>query len=495
MKIRFLLLTLLGIVLTSGLKASEQIDLSRAGTLSQPAFVNLLKAQHPGFVKETLNVDMAKEETRIQSAGQEWELQMKAQVARQQQLLPAFGPDEIDQTSVGVGVARPIWSSGAYVSVDAEMVNDENSYEDTTASPSPFPNPDESLKQQVSVTFSQPLLKNFGGTQNQLGFDLSKKAETLASVQAQEAQERFLHNMLNEYLDWVSLQEQMLINEKRFKLAQQQSEEIRKRFEKNYVERIDLLRAEDSSRLAEQQYLLSRSQFSAQSQRLSLMSAIPEIVDMKPDFDLYEIPEVPDLQPLREQMKTGSRNIIAIENNILQLERQLKSVKDNTKSELNLNLRAAVKSEEQEGLPPGEDDSDDGQDMSVGLNYKKMLGNNSSTGEFKKLQIQIEQLKLERQYLFMEQDANITNLHIQLKEMQNILKLNKTLVETAEKTTDEESKIYQQGRSDLTNVISSRDRAQTTRLQYAQNALNYQKLYLHLLSLSDSLLRASENKE
>jgi len=132
MKIRFLLLTLLGIVLTSGLKASEQIDLSRAGTLSQPAFVNLLKAQHPGFVKETLNVDMAKEETRIQSAGQEWELQMKAQVARQQQLLPAFGPDEIDQTSVGVGVARPIWSSGAYVSVDAEMVNDENSYEDTT---------------------------------------------------------------------------------------------------------------------------------------------------------------------------------------------------------------------------------------------------------------------------------------------------------------------------------------------------------------------------
>lgn len=493
MKIRFLAMTLLGIFVSfSALVAGQESSLL-AASMSQQTFISILKERHPNFIKERLRLDLAREDKAIQAAGQEWELQVKAQQARQQQLLPAFGPDEIDQTSLGVGLARPIWNTGAFVSINAEMLNDENTY--VNAAASPFPNPDESLKQQLSVTFSQPLLKNFGGKQNKLAFDLSEKAESLASFQSREAQEQFLHNMLNEYLDWVSLQEQTLINEQRFKFSLQQSDEIRKRFEKNYAERIDMLRVQDSSRLAEQQYLLSRSQFVAQGQRLALLSAIPEITQMTPEFNLYNFPEVADWQSMSTNLKSSSRNILAIENNIAQLERQIESVKDNTRSELNLDLRAALKSEDQDGLPPGEKSSDDGQDVSVALNYKKMLGNNSASGELRKLQIQLEQLQLEKQYIQMEQDANLANLHIQLQEMQNILKLNKALIETAEKTTDEEQKIYQQGRSDLTNVISSRDRAQSMRLQYAQNALNYQKLYLQLLSLSDRLLLTAEDKE
>ena len=190
-----------------------------------------------------------------------------------------------------------------------------------------------------------------------------------------------------------------------------------------------------------------------------------------------------------------SRNVTSFDNRISQLKRQLESIKDQRKSELSLDFRAAHKSEAQDGLQAGQPDEDDGQDISVGLNFKKMLGNKSAKGEYQKLQFQIQQIELEKRYAQMELDANITNLHIQLTEMKNILKLNKVLVDTAQQTTKEESKIYHQGRSDLTNVISSRDQMQNTRLQYAKNAVSYQKLYLQLLSLSDLLLNNSKGKE
>lgn len=479
---------LMGLPLAAALLLVQQgaFAESKATTLTQQAFLESIQKQHPSFLKEELNQSIAQNEVLIQQAGQEWELQLKAQQAHQETLLASFGPEEVDQSLVGASVGRQIWKSGAYVSLGAEASIDDNSY-GANANPA-FPSPSESQKQAVNLTLSQPLLKNFGGTQSRLAYDLSEQSAQLSAYQSREAQEQFLTNMADEFLNWVSLYEQMQINQQRLNLATRQTEEIKKRYDKNLVERVDLLRSQDTERRSKQQFLLSQSQFNAKAVSLAHLSNLPELATAIPDFSLYSLPALEDLSVLRTRVKQQSRSIRIIDKQSEQLTRRLKTIKDNTRPELNLDLRTSLKSEEQDGLAPTQEDSGDGQDYSVGLNFKKMLGNNGAKAESQKLQYQVDQLALEKQYAQMELDANVHNLYIQLTEMRSILALNKALVETAEETTKEEQLIYQQGRSDLTNVISSRDQVQSARLQYAQNAVNYHKLYLQLQSLTDRLL-------
>ena len=238
--------------------------------------------------------------------------------------------------------------------------------------------------------------------------------------------------MLSEYLDWASLNEEVKINLLRFTLAQNQADEIEKRYKKNYVEKIDWLRAQDSLRLAEQQYLLSQSQLNAKSISLSHLSNLPQLAEMRPDFDLYDFPELPLLESLLSVVDESSRNIHILNLQHEQLKRQAQSLKNDMRPELNLDLRAAYKEEEQEGGESTQESSDDGQDYSVGLNFKKRLGVDKSKREYRKIQMQMDQVILEKKYAQMELRANIANLHIQLKEMRKVLALNDCLLYTSD---------------------------------------------------------------
>lgn len=244
--------------------------------------------------------------------------------------------------------------------------------------------------------------------------------------------------------------------------------------------------------MAEQQFLLSQSRFEAKTESLAHLSALPELLDKRPDFSLYDFPELPPLEQLVSESKKNTRNIRLLDLQQAQLQRQSESLKDETRPELNLDMRAAYKSESQDGLAPGSPSSDQGKDYSVGLNFKKQLGVDSSKSELRKIEYQLDQVGLDKKYAQMQMEANIRNLYIQLQKMRKILSLNEDLVKAAQQTTEEENRVYLQGRSDLTKVISSRDQTQNAKLQYAQNAINYHKLYLQLNSLTDKLLKESQ---
>ncbi len=453
--------------------------------LTLSSYLLHLRSQHPSYIKESLNRELAKKDVQIQDSGQDWELNLTAQQAHQETLLPSFGPEKVDQSLVRASLGRQVWKTGAFVSVGAEASIDDNHY---AGAGSPFSQPSESQKQELNLTVSQPLLKNFKGSQSRLAYDLSRQSERLTDLQALEAQESFLATMADEYLDWTLLAEQENINEERLRLAQIQRREIKKRYDTNLVERVDFLRSQDSERLANQQYLLSRSQYIAKTHSLAHQSNMPKILNQEPSFKLYQIPELPDLDATLGKLRTESRTLKTWDGQKQQLQRRLSSLRNQERPELNLDLRTALKSEDQEGLAPGEKDSDDGKDYSVGLNFKHTLGKSSAEGEREKLQIQLNQIDLDMQYSLMRLEANVRELYVQLQAMRNILALNKESISAAKETTREELKTYQQGRSDLTNVISSRDQIQNARLVYAQNAANYHKLFLQMQSLSDQLL-------
>lgn len=459
-----------------------------AKKMSVSLFLDKLMANHPEFIKESLNKEISQADIQANESVNGWQLELNAQQAHQEELLASFGPETVDQSLLSASLGKQVWKTGAYLSVEMEKTLSENEYPAAYI----FTAPSESEAEQLSLTFSQPLLKNFKGSQSRLAYDLSVQASEISLLQSREAQEQFLFSMMDAYLDWRAAAEEQEINAQRFVLAKEQALEIKKRYDKNFVEKLDWLRAKDSERLAEQQFLLSQARFAAKTQSLAHLSNMPELPFMAPDFELYDFPDLPTLEHLITNSKQSSRNMRLLDLQQTQLKRQSVSLKDETRPELNLNLRAAYKAEDQEGVAPGDPTSDDGQDYSVGLNFKKPLGKSTAKSDYRKIELQLEQLALDKQYAQMEIEANIRNLYIQLQQMKKILALNEELVTAAEQTTKEEQRVYQQGRSDLTRVITSRDQVWNVRHQFASNAINYHKLYLQLNSLTDNLLKESQ---
>ncbi len=82
----------------------------------------------------------------------------------------------------------------------------------------------------------------------------------------------------------------------------------------------------------------------------------------------------------------------------------------------------------------------------------------------------------------------MVNLLIQIVELEKVLELNQEQIKSAREKTTEEIKLYNQGRSQLTFVIQSRDNEENAKLLYAENASLYHTLLLQYHALLDELL-------
>ncbi|GAJ20258.1 unnamed protein product, partial [marine sediment metagenome] len=128
-------------------------------------------------------------------------------------------------------------------------------------------------------------------------------------------------------------------------------------------------------------------------------------------------------------------------------------------------------------------------DLVVGLLYSFPLRNRTAKAQITKTDLQINQLKKQVDDLTLNLASVLTNLYIQIRELEKVLKLNQEQIESAKRKTEEELKLYNQGRGDLTFVIQSRDNEQNAKLTYAVNALTYHKLIIEYKALMDQLYR------
>ena len=89
----------------------------------------------------------------------------------------------------------------------------------------------------------------------------------------------------------------------------------------------------------------------------------------------------------------------------------------------------------------------------------------------------------------LDLESSMVSLLIRIVELEKVLALNRAQIESAEEKTEEELKLYNRGRSQLTFVIQSRDNEQNARLSLAENAALYHGLILQYRALLDELLK------
>jgi hypothetical protein len=86
-------------------------------------------------------------------------------------------------------------------------------------------------------------------------------------------------------------------------------------------------------------------------------------------------------------------------------------------------------------------------------------------------------------------EAGLRNILVQADELTAVLDNNVAQIETAKQRTEEEIRLYNQGRGDLTFVIQSRDREASSKLSYAENSALYHNLVLQFRAITDELLQ------
>ncbi len=337
----------------------------------------------------------------------------------------------------------------------------------------------------MGVTYTQPLLQNFGGRLSRFNYEQSGYEVDATRLSSLESREGFIFAFGELFLSWVELTEKIRISGQGLELTTDLLNSIKERYDDNLAERVDLLRAEDAAFISEQNLLVLESQLQAKQAELAVFAGMEEIYRAEPEFELYSLQELPEIQPALSGLKQRSRALEAMDIYIDQLQHRRRSLLERKKPQLNLNLSASL-SEGDEELP--ESFKINKPDGFVAIELSAPLGNRSVKAELEKTDLEIEQLQQDREGLEIFLEANLRSIMIRIKEMEKVLALNRRRIESAKGKREEEGKLYNQGRGELTFVLQSMDNEEKAKMVYLENSSLYHLYVLQYRALMDELL-------
>ncbi|MCK4823806.1 TolC family protein, partial [bacterium] len=217
---------------------------------------------------------------------------------------------------------------------------------------------------------------------------------------------------------------------------------------------------------------------------LAVITQSAELYKKSPVFDLYTLEELPGIEESVIGLKKQSRLLQTFDILKEQLVCSRDGLIEQKRPQLNLSLSGSLNGSDEE---IGKSLELSKPDASVSLEFSTPLGNRGIKSGIEKADLQIKKLQEEKRDIEITLEATLRNLLIRIVDMESILKLNQAQIESAQEKTEEELKMYNQGRGQLTFVIQSRDNEQNARLGYAGNAALYHTLLLQYHALLDEL--------
>jgi outer membrane protein TolC len=449
-----------------------------AGTITREAFLERIRDVHPLFEKEALTARIDAEERASLAGAEDWRVFSSLTYAHEEPAIAIAGPEETDAVAFDVGIERQIWRTGGRLSASYSTFR-------TSLSIDPlFGVPDLFYQNELAVSYTHPLLRNRGGLLDRLAWELKAYDVDFSDVVSRESRENFLAETSRMFLDWVFLTEQRRIVLERLALSEAELDRTRRKRAAHLVEEADVIRAEDAVRFWKQEETRIESRRKSLQAELAVLSKDEEILGLEPDFPLYDRYALPPLSVAIERLKAHSRLVRAVDIRLDQLRHSRKGFADTEKPDLSLVARFNVKNAD--GGFGGSLEMDK-PDAVVGLQLSVPLGNRTAKSKIAMTDLQIARLEKEREELVLRLVAALTDIHIEIGELEKVLALNREQIESARRRTEEELKLYEQGRGELTFVIQSRDNEQNAALLYASNALTYQKLLVAWQALMDEL--------
>jgi len=440
------------------------------------SFLARLRESHPLISKERLQTDVEKRSQQALQGAEDWMIRSQVGFSHEEPALSFSGPERTNSLFLEAHADRALWSTGGRVSA---------SFSSGAAGILPrfgFSMP--LYQHSIDISYVHPLLRNTGGSLDRLAFDLKQFDIDVSDLSASERIEVFLSESARLFLSWALLGEQERIVAERLRLSTEERDRMADKRRANLVDQADVIRAEDAVRSWTQQQVLVHSQFKALAAQLAVMSDDASLAERQPEINLYELPDLPSLEESVALFRHNSRILRSIDARSGQSLRSRDGHRELLQPDVSAYVRVGTKRLHERfgtSLVLNRPDAD------IGLRMSLPLGNTTATAEIARSDVQIEQLQRTRESVERDLLAQITNLHIRLADLRQVLTLNQEQITSAQKRTTEELSLYNQGRGDLTFVILSRDNEQNARLLYAQNAWSYHALFVEFRALLDTL--------
>ena len=448
-----------------------------AQTITLTEFLDLAKENHPFFKKEKLAAEIEKKESESLLGSKDWLASISPYYDHLGEVsASSYMADKINRFGLSTGLQKSIWATGGSFGLSVS-----SGYSRSELLPS---GTSEAYTHGIGLSYTQPLLQNLGGKLNRLKYELSGYTVSFTEVQVLENQETFVLDLALSFLGWVQIHEEIKIAEERFNLAEEQLEQIQKRYNSNLVDRVDVLRGQDALRTAEQGLLQLNSLWRAKQAELAVIAQSAELYGKSPVFDLYGLEELPGIEESVIGLKKQSRLLQTFDILKEQLVCSRDGLIEQKRPQLNLSFSGSLNGSDEE---IGKSLEISKPDASLLLEFSTPLGNRGIKSGIEKVDLQIKKLQEEKRDIEITLEATLRNLLIRIVDMENILKLNQAQIESAREKTSEEIKTYNQGRGQLTFVIQSRDNEQNARLGYTGNAALYHTLLLQYHALLDEL--------
>lgn len=449
-----------------------------ADTITQDEFLDRLKQTHPLFAKEKLTTQIEEKKRQSYLSGQDWSIRSSAYYTHDEPIFAVAGPEKINALSFNGGIEKAIWSTGGRLSASIS-----STYADLKIDPL-MGIPDSYFENLLSISYSHPLLRNSGGLLDRLQYELAEFDVDLSQVISIEKEEAFLAQAASKYLDWVLLVEQQRIVAERHRLSEKELARTREKRKSNLIDEVDVIRTEDAVRVAMQELLLIEARTSALKAELAVLLQDSSLISFEPSYDLYEPANLPLWNDAANLIRNNSRLLKMLTLRIKQQQLVGSGYKEQSRSDLSLITQIGLKNAE---TSYGNSMVMDIPEVRLGLQLTFPLENTSAKTNIARSSLIIEQLEKQLEETTIALSSAAASLFTQALQLETVLKLNQEQIESAERKTAEELKLYEQGRGELTFVIQSRDSEQAARLNYAANALTYHKLLLQLQELTDQL--------
>jgi outer membrane protein TolC len=288
------------------------------------------------------------------------------------------------------------------------------------------------------------------------------------------------------FIDWAYALELVAIYRQRLELAEEQLAITNRMFRSNLVDKLDVLRAEDAIRAAQQAIFEYESQAKSIQAVLATLSGSESILEESPELPFYSFVQLPSAEEAAERGSANSRLKRPLEFAIERLEVQSRAFAEQEKPSLDLYVQA--------GISGPQDNFLDSLTIihpqaTVGLSYSPPSGVEQIAAERELVRSEIERLEKEIEVLEKHVETNMRSLLIQTAELEKIIQLNRELIKSAEEKAAEEARLYSQGRNTLTNVILSRDAVQDQKAKLVDSFARYHRLIVQYRALADELLR------
>lgn len=438
-------------------------------SMDEQTFVDRLKNTHPFFTQQNLTAQIKQIDKQATTAIEDWTLGLDSQYKDENATdVSTSTYDKLETTSIDLSVKKKFAQSGADVVLKhtwKEKNKDVNN-----------------VRNKFSIDYTLPLLQNKDGINDQLQYDLADINIHINTLEQAEKEEDFIADKLKKLIDLAYYQEQYNINQQRLSLAKSQLDLVNKKFAASLVDKVDVLSQEDAYQGAKQQLLRAKQDLVLMRQEIAILLNM-EGSSIKADLNLYQ-PYQFNANNLKDLLAKDSR---VLKKNDLQqdlLERELKSFKNQSQAQLDLNLGLSSEGEKSTYSQSLENQSPT---WNIGLDLSYPIGGVKNKTDVEKTQVKLSRKKQEKQEKLISLYTNTATLKEKIELLWDILNSNKIRIDIAQSRAQEEVERYNKGNTESNFVISAQNNAQDAHLNYAKAARDYQKAVIDFKAATDQL--------